>query len=191
VIAGILLAAGEGRRFGNTSKLLAPLADGTPVVRAAARSLLAGGLDRCLTVVRPEDDDVARSLEAVGLEVWPCAASYRGMGASLASGVAAAENAQGWVIALGDMPWIDPGTTAAVADALRDGSLLTVPIHEGQGGHPVGFGAALGPELRVLDGDAGARSVVFAHRERLTRVAVADPGIHRDVDDPRDLPAST
>ncbi|MFB6259664.1 MAG: NTP transferase domain-containing protein, partial [Thiohalorhabdaceae bacterium] len=93
------------------------------MVRAAARSLLAGGLDRCLTVVRPEDDDVARSLEALGLEVWHCAASYRGMGASLASGVAAAENAQGWVIALGDMPWIDPGTTAAVADALRDGPL--------------------------------------------------------------------
>lgn len=187
MIAGILLAAGQGRRFGDHSKLVTPLADGTPVVQAAARSLLGGGLDRCLAVVRPGDEEVARIMRGVGLEVMPCSASDRGMGASLAAGVAASRQADGWVIALGDMPWIAPGTVKAVAGALRDGAWLAAPSHEGKGGHPVGFGAELGDELRGLDGDAGARGVVMAHRPYLVQIPVVDPGVLRDVDRPGDL----
>jgi len=187
VIAGILLAAGAGRRFGGSAKLLAPLADGTPVVQAAARSLLDAGLGRCLAVVRPGDEEVAAVLRATGLAVVPCAASERGMGASLAAGVAATRQADGWLIALGDMPWIAPATLAAVADALRHGAPLAAPYHQGQGGHPVGFSAALGGELRALDGAEGARRVVAANRARRVRVPVADPGILRDVDVPEDL----
>ncbi|MEF8792219.1 nucleotidyltransferase family protein [Thiohalorhabdus sp.] len=189
MIGGILLAAGQGRRFGGANKLLTPLADGTPVARAAAETLLEGGLDRCLATVRPGEGQVIRSLREAGLEVLPCSASERGMGASLAAGVAALPRADGWLVALGDMPWVAPATVAGVAQALRDGALLAAPCHAGRGGHPVGFAAALGPELHALDRDMGARSVVSVHRERMTWVSVTDPGIHRDVDEPGDIPA--
>lgn len=186
MIAGILLAAGSGRRFGQ-AKLLTPLPDGTPIGQAAGRALAAGGLDRCLAVVRPGDDELASLLDGVGLEVIAPAASVRGMGASLAAGVAAAAEADGWVVALGDMPWISAATVAAVAEPLRGGGCLAIPGRNGRGGHPVGFGAALEDELRRLDGDEGGRSVVAAYRHRLTTVVVDDPGIHRDVDAPGDL----
>jgi len=191
VIAGVLLAAGAGRRFGPAPKLLSPLPDGTPIAEAAARSLTAAGLDRCLAVVRPGDVALARRLTGAGMEVLACSASARGMGASLAAGVAEAAAADGWVIALGDMPWIAPATVAAVANQVRAGALLAAPAHEGRGGHPVGFGAALGGALRALDGEAGARAVVAAHRDRLVRVPVTDPGVLRDVDEPGDLPTAT
>ncbi len=110
------------------------------------------------------------------------------MGASLAAGVAAARQADGWVVALGDMPWIGAGTVASVADTVRDGALLAAPCYGGRGGHPVGFGARLGRELLGLDGDAGGRMVVAANRSHLVRVAVSDPGVLRDVDTPGDLP---
>jgi len=186
VIAGILLAAGEGRRFGG-GKLLQPLADGTPLALAAADTLRRGGVERVMAVVRPDDPGLARHLEGAGAEAVPSAASERGMGASLAAGVAAAPEAEGWLIALADMPWIAPATVAAVAGAVRAGALLAAPVHGGRGGHPVGFSAALGDELRALDGDAGARGVVAGHRQRLVQVAVDDPGVLRDVDEPGDL----
>lgn len=189
MIAGILLAAGKGRRFGGAGKLMTPLGDGTPLAQAAASSLQEGGLDRCLAVLRPEDRELVRILEGAGIEVVTCSASSRGMGASLAAGVAASRHADGWLIALADMPWVAPETVAAVTSTLRDGALLAVPCHQGLGGHPVGFGAALGAELRALDGDVGARPIVSAHRTELTRVPVVDPGIHQDVDEPGDVPS--
>jgi molybdenum cofactor cytidylyltransferase len=185
VITGVLLAAGAGTRFGPHSKLLHPLADGTPVAVAAATSLVAG-VDRGVAVVRPGQAELARRLSASGLEVVVVPAAERGMGASLAAGVAASEGATGWVIALADMPWIAPATVAGVAGALRDGAPLAAPCHAGRGGHPVGFAAELGPALRGLDGDTGARPVVAAHREQLVTIPVEDPGIHRDLDRPED-----
>jgi molybdenum cofactor cytidylyltransferase len=187
VIAGILLAAGEGRRFGGSGKLQSPLPDGTQVGLSAARHLAGGGLDRCVAVVRPTDAGLARLFRRAGLEVLACSESRRGMGASLAAAVAETAEADGWLVALGDMPWVAPATVAAVADALRCGAALAAPWYGGRGGHPVGFAGELGPELRRLDGDTGARRVVDAHRHRLVRVAVDDPGVLRDVDGPADL----
>ena len=76
-----------------------------------------------------------------------CAEAYRGMGHSLAAGVAAELDADGWVIALGDMPHIRPDTIRAVAQALERGAELVVPVFAGQRGHPVGFGAGSATDL--------------------------------------------
>ena len=190
MITGILLAAGAGTRFGPGSKLLHPLADGSPVAAAAARSLVAG-VDRAVAVVRPGERELADRLSAEGLEVVAAPTAERGMGASLAAGVAATEGATGWIIALADMPWIAPATVAGVAGALRDGAPLAAPFHASRGGHPVGFAAELGPALRGLDGDTGARPVVAAHREQLVAIPVEDPGIHRDLDRPEDGEGAT
>ena len=61
-IAGLLLAAGRGRRFGS-DKLLHPLPDGEPVVLASARSLRAA-LTRAVALVRPDQPQLAARLAA-------------------------------------------------------------------------------------------------------------------------------
>ena len=185
-VVGVLLAGGTGSRFGPGSKLLQLLADGRPIARAAADALVAG-MGGAIAVVRPGQGELAGLLMEAGLEVVTTPAAERGMGASLAAGVAAAGAGRGWVIALADMPWIAPETVATVAAAVRAGAGIAVPEHAGRGGHPVGFGEALGAELCALDGDSGARSVVTAYAHRRVPVAVDDPGIHRDVDRPADL----
>src|SRR6476469_1926348 len=107
-IAGILLAAGRGARFGG-DKLLAPLvaqrhgvAAGTPLGVASAMHLVA---------------EVPDSIAVVRLRVAACAAAEDGMGASLAGGVVATRDADGWIVALADMPWISPATIGVVAAA--------------------------------------------------------------------------
>jgi molybdenum cofactor cytidylyltransferase len=105
-IAGILLAAGNARRFGADKRLL-PLADGTPMVLASARNL-AAACPRALVVIRPDDRAVERLLADAGLETVVCESAAQGMGHSLAAGVKGAADASGWLVALGDMPYIRP-----------------------------------------------------------------------------------
>ena len=202
-IVGILLAAGRGERFGG-GKLLAMIradvqsraddpsrtrstgAAGEFVGVMACRNLLSV-LPRVVAVVRPDDAALAVALGAAGARVVRCANADAGMGASLACGVLATGDAAGWIVALGDMPWIEPATIARVAGAIADGAVVAAPFHRGQRGHPVGFGAACFAALSALTGDDGAKALVAAHRDSLARIDVDDAGTLRDIDRPSDL----
>lgn len=184
-IAGILLAAGAGSRFGG-EKLLHPLEDGVAIAAHAARSLLAATSD-VVAVVRWGDFPLYDMLEQEGCQVTMFQGAARGMGASLAHGVAQARGADGWVVALADMPRISPDTMRAVMAALEEGALIAAPVCKGERGHPVGFGAALREELLALDGDQGARTVVERHRDALKLVECEDEGIFYDIDRKADL----
>lgn len=184
-IVGLLLAAGQGRRFGS-DKLLHPLDDGTPLAVASARKLK----EACpwaIAVLRPEQTTLAALLLAEGLEVVICPEASAGMGHSLAAGVAASLGAAGWLVALADMPFVQVATLRSVADALNAGAALAAPFHNGQRGHPVAFAARWRDELLVLTGDEGARAVVGNNRGLLSRIDTADAGVLRDVDTPQDL----
>lgn len=186
-IVGLLLAAGQGRRFGG-DKLLQALADGTPVAVAAARALKAACADS-IAVLRPEQDALASLLEAEGLRVVLCAAARSGMGHSLAAGVAASCDAHGWLVALADMPCIRVATLQAVAELIGGGAALAAPSHAGRRGHPVGFAARWRDALLALEGDEGARAILQQSRLLLHVLETDDPGVLQDVDTPADLAA--
>lgn len=185
MIAGILLAAGAGTRFGG-DKLLFPLADGTLVGVQAARNLL-GGVDQGIAVVRPSDRRLADLLEAEGLRVVFCPHSQDGMGTSLAFGVTAVQDADGWLIALADMPFIRNGTICGVAGLLRAGAPIAAPQYQGRRGHPVGFARGFFHDLARLKGDQGARALLAVHAGQIQVLECEDPGIFADIDTPTDL----
>jgi molybdenum cofactor cytidylyltransferase len=94
--------------------------------------------------------------------------------------------ADGWIIALGDMPYVEADTIAALTAALREGADIVVPIHQGKRGNPVGFSRRHLPALLRLSGDRGARDLLQALP--VTNVIVDDAGILRDIDTADDLP---
>ena len=187
---GVLLAAGYSRRFG-ADKLLALLPNGMPVAVAAARALrdgmtlALGKQTRIIAVIRPEQKDLAAFLGDEGIEVLMSNAAQRGMGASMAAAVMAAADAPGWIVALGDMPFIKPETIAAVTSALSAENRIVAPAINGQRGHPVGFAGSFGTALGTLDGDEGARRLLAENE--VTLIICDDAGILRDVDRPEDL----
>ncbi len=184
-VTGILLAAGSSRRFGS-NKLLAPLADGTPLAVTAARRLIAA-VPETIAVLRPGDVELAAALAAQGLRIVECAQAEYGMGHSLAAGVAAAGTVDAWLIALADMPYIQHSTLSDLVALLVAGQDLVAPFYNGERGHPVGFAADFASELLALSGDAGARWILAHHAPSLARLDVDDPGILMDVDTPGDL----
>lgn len=185
---GILLAAGRGRRFdpeGHRNKLLQILPDGEPVVVASARHLLAV-LPRVVAVVPPGDGGVAAALGALGCELTVCAAADSGMAASLVHAIRhSLPQADAWLVALGDMPFVAPATLRALLAALAAGADIAAPVMNGRRGNPVAFGAAHLPALLALEGDAGARGLLKSGV--VTEVEVGDDGIFRDIDTTADL----
>jgi molybdenum cofactor cytidylyltransferase len=117
--------------------------------------------------------------------------SSRGMGATLAALVRAVQaahpQAQGVVVMLADLPFIQPSSIAAVALALQQGASLAATTYQGKRGHPVGFAAQHFEALAQLDGDTGAQALVQQHRESLQLIEVNDPGVLHDVDTPERL----
>lgn len=191
-LTGILLAAGRGRRFdpaGKQNKLLQRLPGGELVVAASARKLLAV-CPRVVAVVPPDDGGVADVLGQHGCEVTVCPEADNGMGLSLAHAIRhcliGQPPGQGWLVALGDMPFVEPSTLHALARAIGEGAAIAAPLLDGRRGNPVAFGATHRDALLALDGDQGARRLLTS--STVTTIAVSDPGILRDIDSPSDLP---
>jgi molybdenum cofactor cytidylyltransferase len=180
MITGILLAAGAGTRFGG-DKLRYPLADGTPIGVKAARNLLSA-VDHAIAVVRPSDRQLANLLEKEGLQVAFCPNANAGMGTSLAFGVTAGQDTDGWLIALADMPFIQPDTLRGVADLIRAGAPIALPRHQGNRGHPVGFAREFFNDLVQLSGERGAHPLLAANASRIEELECEDPGIFSDID---------
>ena len=185
MIQGILLAAGSSQRFGR-NKLLHPLADGAPMAVAAARTLI-NAMSNVSAVVRREDVSLMTQLAAEGLDVKVCKEAHRGMGASLACGVRSTRQADAWLIALADMPYIRTATIVSVYEALREGVPLVAPVHEGKRGHPVGIGSMFRDHLLSLRDDFGARKLLNRYNKRLVQIQVDDPGVLEDIDIPADI----
>ena len=123
-----------------------------------------------------------------GCEVVVCGNAAEGMGASLACAVRSADAADGFLVALADMPFIRSSSIAAVRDALAGGAPLAAPYFRARRGHPVGIRfAKFRRELEALRGDEGARKIVFANEKNLVKIPVGDPGVIRDIDTPGDL----
>jgi molybdenum cofactor cytidylyltransferase len=182
-IAALLLCGGSGSRFGG-DKLLC---GGDPIVARAARHVVEGA-GQALAIIPVGRAALRAVLEQSGCEVLESDRTGFGMGATLAAGIEATARAAGWIVALGDMPSIDPRTIAAVKGALEHGARLAAPFDaRGRRGHPVGFAAQFRDELLALQGDLGAREVLARHADAITRVASEDPGIFVDIDTRADL----
>ncbi|MFJ7285475.1 NTP transferase domain-containing protein [Pseudomonas sp. NPDC099000] len=189
-IGVIVLAAGQGSRFRQVAgddkdKLLADCTGRDGAVRSVIEQVLVNvpaSLGRRVLVTTGDRPQVMRMAQAYGFEIVEIEST--GMGDSIAAGVAACPELDGWLIVLGDMPFILPSSVERVVAGMAD-DCVSVPVHAGEYGHPVGFGRSFGPGLMALSGDHGAKPL-FA-QGRVVEVAVDDAGVLWDVDVPEAL----
>jgi molybdenum cofactor cytidylyltransferase len=184
-IVGLLLAAGSAKRFGS-DKLRHALPHGVAIAVQAARHLKSE-VETVVAVVRPDQNELMKSLQAEGCQVSVCENADEGMGASLACATRAAGEASGYLVALADMPFIRRSSIAAVRDALAAGAPLAAPYWRARRGHPVGIAGRFFNDLLALRGDEGAKNLLAANEKLIVKVPLGDPGVIRDIDTPQDL----
>jgi len=185
LIAGILLAAGEARRFGR-QKLLEPL-EGVPLVRRAAQRLLNAGL-RPLVVVVSAESGLRQALLGLDLLLAENSSPSAGIAHSIALGIAALPaSAEAVLIAVADQPHLTTDGLKTVMAAHQIGG-ITLPRYGNHRGSPAIFDRRFFSELAQLSGDRGGQRVVSAHPELVVEVPLPET-MGLDIDRPEDWPA--
>lgn len=179
-LVGILLAAGQSRRFGANNKLLYKI-NGEPMAALAARNLKAA-LPNSIAIIKPNDLKTRTLLENEGLHVMECQNAEQGMGYSLAHAIKNSWHAKGWLITLADMPFIHQKTIRKIAGAIKNNASIAVPRHNYQRGHPVGFSHHYRHSLSSLNNDRGAHEIIEKNKAEIMELDVDDPGVLIDFD---------
>lgn len=189
--AGLLLAAGAGRRMGGPKALVE--IDGVPLVRRALDVLRAGGCGPLLVVLGAAADEVRAVLppDATGVEALDWA---EGMGASLRAGLAALEadtHVDVALVQLVDLPGVTAAAVRRLAAAADGAATLARAAYAGRPGHPVLLGREHWAAVRAgAIGDAGARAYL-AGNAAVRLVECGDVAQPDDVDTPEQLAALT
>jgi CTP:molybdopterin cytidylyltransferase MocA len=187
MIAGLLLAAGAGRRYGMPKALV----DGGAWLRRAVATLTDGGCDSVLVVVGAQADQVLPLVPATAATVlaedWA-----KGMGASLRAGLAelvrsAPTQVQAALVHLVDLPDVDAAVVRRLV-ALAGPAVVARAGFETQPGHPVLLGRQHWADIVAsAHGDRGARDWL-AQRSDLIVVDCSDLASGIDVDTPGSAP---
>ena len=165
----IVLAAGRGERFaasGGTVHKLQALLAGKPVMDHVLHAVKASGLPYHVVTADP---------------------ARPGMGDSIAAGVRATPNANGWLILPADLPLITSDTLRRIAFAPP--CAVTLPVVNGQRGHPVRFDPECTQELLNLQGNQGAAQLIRARAatDSVAFMELEDVGCITDIDTLDDL----
>jgi molybdenum cofactor cytidylyltransferase len=199
-VAGLLLAAGLGRRFGGAK--LGALLEGRPlvahIIETLGSSVEEGILGRVLVVVAAEEYPgdarlVRRAAAKHGFDVVTNDAPEAGLSRSLQLGLQALEGTpvDAALVVLADQPRTRPGVLSAlVAEWRRSDAPIVVPRYAGAAGapgNPVLLARAVWPLAGALRGDTGMVAIVRRRPELVAYVDVA--GSNPDVDRQEDLEA--
>lgn len=186
-VAGLLLAAGAGRRFG-TPKALVSL-DGRLFVDRAAELLRQAGCDPVIVVLGAQADEVRAKAELRGVTVVDNPHWDTGMGSSLRTGLHAIGIADAVIVLPVDTPGVTIEALHRLID-LADPKILARAVYHGEIGHPVMIGSDhFAGVMASAAGDQGARDYLKANTVR--HVECADVADGEDIDKPEDLKRRT
>jgi len=180
-VAGVLLAAGEGSRFGRPKALVE--LDGQTLAERGVKTLLAGGADPIFVVTG------AAAVEIDGVPTVYNQQWRTGMGSSLRAALRALpQDVDAVVVALADQPLVGAEAVARLITAYRAGATVAVAAYEGKPRNPVLLAREHWPEvIATATGDQGARTFLRTRPELVTRVECGDTGRPDDIDTPADL----
>jgi molybdenum cofactor cytidylyltransferase len=187
---GILLAAGNGRRFqteigAGQDKLLAHFPDDDKPILWHSASALITALPNSIAVIQPQQTERKALLQDLGFTVIESLAAEQGMGYAIADAVKSSVDAAGWLIALADMPWVSADLINQVIIRVGNQNDIVAPRFNGKRGQPVAFGSTWVDQLKALEGDIGARELLKV--SLINYIDWKDDSILRDVDTRIDL----
>ena len=192
-VAGVLLAAGEGSRFGGPKALVE--LDGQTLAERGVGLLRAGGADPILVVAGATEVQIPGTRTVYNPE-W-----RTGMGSSLRAALnaltspedagpedAGPEDVGAVVVALADQPLVGPESVARLIAAYRAGASVAVAAYDGQPRNPVLLAREHWPEvIATATGDTGARAFLRARADLVSLIECGDTGRPDDIDTPADL----
>ncbi len=191
LVQGMILAAGLSTRMGRQKLLIR--VGGIPVITRVVRAALGSRLNRIILVTGPTNSELLESLGPENVNARLLIAvnerPEEGMSSSLKTGMMmVAKEMLGIMVILGDQPFL----TSAIINRLLDEfnkqtDCIVAPMVQGRRSNPVIFPADLFPELRMVRGDMGGKSVLQRNPERVVGIEMGGYYDDKDLDTPEDL----
>lgn len=185
MITAVVLAAGAASRFGS-QKLLAPF-HGAALIRRTVENVLASQVSETIVVIGRDGENVRRALGELPVRFVTNPDFRSGLSTSLRAGLEAVDpSTVAAIIVLGDQPGVTPAVIdQVIAEGQRSGRSIVVPEYAGTRGNPAMFDATMFAELRMIEGDQGARAVIARDPARVATVCFPFD-MPADVDTPQD-----
>ena len=188
-VAGVLLAAGQGSRFGRPKALVE--LDGQTLAERGVGMLRAGGADPVLIVTGAAQVELGPQYQVrtVYNDDW-----LTGMGSSLRAALRVLADPDvgaevgAAVVALADQPLVGAEAVSRLIAAYQAGAGVAVAAYDGRPRNPVLLAREHWPEvIAMATGDQGARAFLRARPDLVTLVECGDTGRPDDIDTPADL----
>lgn len=188
-IAGIVLAAGESKRFGEPKQLLDWR--GQPFVRVVTQTALQAGLSPVVVVTGANADEVEAAIRDLNVVIVRNDDWQSGQGSSIREGIHTltpaplpqGEGCGGAVFLLSDQPQVTTTVIQALREKHAEGLYpIVAPMVMDRRGNPVLFDRAAFPDLLSIAGDTGGRAIF--HKHRVEYLPWHDEGLLLDVDTP-------
>lgn len=187
-IEAVVLAAGLSSRMGR-NKLLLNL-DNKVLIEHLLINIKKSQVTGINVVTGNMQEEIKKRLQSYDLCIVENKNYRKGMSTSIVAGVeflCGKKSCDGVLLFNGDMPFIRTETINKLIRAYKKTqALAVVPIYSGRRGHPVLFHKSCFPELMMLKGDKGARTLLKKYKDELRFVEVEDWGINKDIDDMKD-----
>jgi molybdenum cofactor cytidylyltransferase len=187
-VAAIILAAGQGSRFGREPKLLASFG-GSPMVRDVVKAAASSSAEPVIVVTGDRAEEIEASLQGLPIQVTRNGFFADGLSTSLKMGFAALPlRTRAAVVLLGDMPLISPTLIDTLIDRWRGRGepAALIPTLNGRRGNPVVLSRELETLIEGLSGDAGAGPILRG-RSDVVEFPVPDSASLLDVDTTEEL----
>lgn len=184
-VAGIVLAAGDSKRFGQPKQLLDWR--GQPFVRAIARTALAAGLSPVIVVTGADAERVENAVKDLDVKTIRRAAWQSGQSSSVKAGIKSLpENTGAAIFLLADQPQIGSDVIRALVEVHAQGlhPIVAPLVRQERRANPVLFDRVTFSDLMNLEGDVGGRTVFPKYNVKYLHWH--DDRLLLDVDKPED-----
>lgn len=183
-VTAIVLAAGQSHRMGNKNKLLLKI-DDCPMIGHVAKTLNESCLDEIIVVTGFEAEQIRNVLNSYDFRFVDNPGYEQGLSTSLIAGLRCVdEMTDAVVICLGDMPMV---TSTGIKQLINEfnpeaGHEICVPTYEGKRGNPILWSRRFINEMLQLEGDVGAKHLLFSYDDVVHEVSMQDSGVLIDFD---------
>jgi molybdenum cofactor cytidylyltransferase len=183
-VTAIVLAAGQSRRMGNQNKLLMKFND-QPMIKHITNTLDESCLDEIIVVTGFEAEQIKNALNDYDVKFVDNPDYQQGLSTSLIAGLRSVDKtADAVIICLGDMPLV---TSEGIKQLIKEfepeaSKEICVPIYQGKRGNPILWSRRFINEMLQLEGDVGAKHLLFKYDDIVHEVPMQDSGVLLDFD---------
>lgn len=183
-LSAIVLAAGQSGRMAPENKLLLPFPKKT-IIQRVLDEIVPLNFIQILVVLGFEKDKLMEVLKDYPARFYYNPNYKRGMSSSIQVGISQTKpNVDGYMIFLGDMPWIDQNLLKTLIQTFytKPKTTIVVPAFQKRQGNPVIFSKKYKKDLLSLKGDRGARSVIKKFQDQVIEVQIQNERLLLDID---------